>query len=327
MALSAIEVRALQALRAPGGMTAEQAWERWPTTGTKALHELVRKGFAADVDERFLITKSGRAACPPVNPLLAAVPAKPKETAMLMNCHSYKDVVAAIADAGPSGLTRKQLADRFAADSRADLTRIDAHVFYALTKVAPPPIAKIKPGHYVAAEFAPDPETVETKLQAAIKRITTQATAAPGIPEEEVEKHARDYAEMIDFDIEAAQSLDLTAAPATTAAATPKIAVATPDVAPGNPVDRDERLIRQARTIIDLRAMVAEQQDKIAELLAREGTKLVVADVIIDDAETVEFAVYSSGGLDCITDGPLVSLSAAAFAKMRRFLGLFAEAA
>lgn len=222
MALSAIEVRALQALRAPGGMTAEQAWERWPTTGTKALHELVRKGFAADVDERFLITKSGRAACPPVNPLLAAVPAKPKETAMLMNCHSYKDVVAAIADAGPSGLTRKQLADRFAADSRADLTRIDAHVFYALTKVAPPPIAKIKPGHYVAAEFAPEPETVETKLRAAIERIATPA--APEVPESEVAKRASDYAGMIDFDLEEAQSVDVTAA-------TPNVALATPDVA------------------------------------------------------------------------------------------------
>lgn len=325
MALTANEIRALRALRA-GPLAREQAEERW-ASGAQELYSLVRAGLAEKVGEEFRITTAGRSACPPANLLLAA-PAliKPKEAAMPLQCHSYKDVVAAIAAAGPSGLTRKQLADRFAADSRADQTRIDAHICYALTRIDPP-IAKIKPGHYVAAEFAPEPETVETKLRAAIKRITTPATAEAAIPEEEVEKHARDYAEMIDFDLEEAQSLDLTAAPATTAAATPKIAVATPDVAPGNPVDRDEELIRQARTIIDLRAMVAEQQDKIAELLAREGTKLVVADVIIDDAETVEFAVYSSGGLDCITDGPLVSLSAAAFAKMRRFLGLFAEAA
>lgn len=297
MALSAIEVRALQALRAPGGMTAEQAWERWPTTGTKALHELVRKGFAADVDERFLITKSGRAACPPVNPLLAAVPAKPKETAMLMNCHSYKDVVAAIADAGPSGLTRKQLADRFAADSRADLTRIDAHVFYALTKVAPPPIAKIKPGHYVAAEFAPDPETVETKLQAAIKRITTQATAAPGIPEEEVEKHARDYAEMIDFDLEAAQGVDLTAVDGVYKAwprdAEPETAAARPQ-------------------------SVAEKLPSFVPFCE---------DIELNDPDQVEFAIFSSGGLDMYTDQGNVTLGRDVLRKLRAFLGLFAEAA
>lgn len=210
MALTDNEIRALRALRA-GPLTYEQAEERW-ASGTMELCSLKRAGLAEKVGGEFRITTAGRAACPAVNPLLAAMPAKPKETAMLMNCNSYKDVVAAIAAAGPSGLTRKQLADRFAADSRADLTRIDAHIFYALTRVDPPAIAKIKPGHYVAAEFAPEPETEGTKLRAAIDRITTPATAAVGIPEEEVEKHARAYAEMIDFDIEAAQGLDVTAA-------------------------------------------------------------------------------------------------------------------
>lgn len=210
MELTANEIRAIRALRA-GPLTAEQAVERW-SSGTVVLYSLARAGLAEKVGEEFRITTAGRAACPPVNPLLAALPAKPKETAMLMNCNSYKDVVAAIAAAGPSGLTRQQLADSFAAVRRADLNRIDAHVFYALTKIHPPAIAKIKPGHYVAAEFAPEPETVETKLQAVIKRIATPETASAGIPEEEVEKHARDYAEMIDFDLEAAQGVDVTAA-------------------------------------------------------------------------------------------------------------------
>lgn len=298
MALSAIEVRALQALRAPGGMTVEQAWQRWPTTGTKALHELVRKGFAADFDERFLITQSGRAACPPVNPLLAAAPAKPKETAMPMNCHSYKDVVAAIADAGPSGLTRKQLADRFAADSRADLTRIDAHIFNALTRIDPPAIAKIKPGHYVAAEFAPEPETVETKLRAAIRRITTPATAAAGIPEEEVAKHASDYAEMIDFDPEAAQSVDLTAQPPT---------------------------LGEAASL----AAVNKMPDALPKLGVSPSPNHAPAsfseDIELNDPEQVEFAIFSSGGLDMYTDQGNVTLSKDVLHKLRRFLGLFAE--
>lgn len=210
MALTANEIRALRALRA-GPLTREQAEERW-VSGATELYSLVRAGLAEKVGEEFRITPAGRAACPPVNPLLAALPVQCKGNAMPLQCHSYKDVVAAIAYAGPSGLTRKQLTDTFAADSRADLNRIDAHIFYALTRVDPPAIAKIKPGHYVAAEFAPEPETVETKLRAAIERITTPATAAVGIPEAEVEKRARDYAEMIDFDLEAAQGVDLTAA-------------------------------------------------------------------------------------------------------------------
>ena len=209
MELTANVIRAIRALRA-GPLTWEQALERW-NSGTADLYSLARAGLAEKIGEEFRITTAGRAACPPVNPLLAALPAEPKENIMTLQCHSYKDVVAAIAAAGPAGLTRSQLADRFAADSRADLTRIDAHIFYALTRIDPPAIAKTKPGHYVAAKFAPEPETVETKLQAVIKRIATPETASAGIPEEEVEKHARDYAEMIDFDLEAAQGVDLTA--------------------------------------------------------------------------------------------------------------------
>lgn len=311
MALTANEIRALQALRAPGGITTEQAWERWPTTGTKALHELVRKGFATDVDERFLITMAGRAACPPVNPLLAVMPAKPKESAMTMQCHSYKDVVAAIAAAGPSGLTRKQLADTFTANSRADLTRIDAHIFYALTKVHPPAIAKIKPGHYVAAEFAPEQETVETKLQAAIKRITTPATAPAEVPEAEVEQIARDYAEMSDREAWSRGTTgDATAerdagAPAAAAVnkmldALPKLGSearaslpATEDTASASPIERCERTL---------------QFDQV------HGAELDVA-------------VWSSGAMTIVTDEITVEFDKAAVRKLRAFLGLFAEAA
>lgn len=219
---------------------------------------------------------------------------------MLMNCHSYKDVVAAIVAAGQAGLTRKQLADRFAADSRTDLTRIDAHIFYALNRIDPPAIAKIKPGHYVAAEFSPETETVETKLQAAIKRITTPATASAGISEEEVEKHTSDYAGMTDFDIGAAQSVDLTAAPATTLgeaaslAAVNKILDALPKLgsdAPPNPPSQFSE------------------------------------DIEINDPEQVEFAIFSSGGLDMYTDQGNVTMGRDVLRKLRAFLGLFAEAA
>lgn len=293
MALTANEIRALRALRA-GPLAHHQAEERW-ASGTKGLYSLKRAGLAEKVGEEFRITPAGRAACPPANPLLAALPAKPKETAMPLQCHSYKDVVAAIAAAGPSGLTRKQLAGRFAADSRADLTRIDAHVFYALTRIDPPAIAKIKPGHYVAAEFAPEPETGETKLRAAIERITTPATATAGIPEEEVAKHARDYAEMIDFDLEAAQGVDVTAADGVDKAwprdAEPETAAARPQP-------------------------VAEKLPKFVPF---------AEDIELDDPEQVEFAIFSSGGLDMYTDQGNVTLGRDVLRKLRAFLGLFAE--
>lgn len=301
MALSAIEVRALQALRAPGGMTIEQAWERWPTTGTKPLRELVSKGFAAVFRERFLITPSGRAACPPVNPLLAGTPAKPKEKVMLKNCNSYKDVVAAIVAAGPAGLTRKQLADEFAADSRADLSRIDAHVFYALTRVAPPAIAKLAPGHYTAAEFAPEPETVEEKLSAAIKRITTPPQA--DVPEIEVEKHARDYAEMIDFDLEAAQDIDLTAADAGGA----------------------EWLRDPPPTPMENGFVSALRESAARHGVTPTAPAPFSEDIELNDPEQVEFAIFSSGGLDMYTDQGNVTLGRDVLRKLRAFLGLFAE--
>lgn len=299
MALTANEIRALRALRA-GPLTREQAEERW-VSGATELYSLVRAGLAEKVGEEFRITPAGRAACPPVNPLLAA-PAliKPKESAMPLQCHSYKDVVAAIADAGPSGLTRKQLTDRFAADSRADLNRIDAHIFYALTRIDPPAIAKIKPGHYVAAEFAPEPETVETKLRAAIRRITTPATAAAGIPEEEVAKHARDYAEMIDFDLEAAQSVDLTAQPP---------------------------ILGEAASL----AAVNKMPDALPKLGVSPSPNHAPAsfseDIELNDPDQVEFAIFSSGGLDMYTDQGNVTLGRDVLRKLRAFLGLFAEAA
>lgn len=297
MALTANEIRALRALRA-GPLTREQAEERW-VSGATELYSLVRAGLAEKAGAEFRITPAGRAACPPVNPLLARTPAKPKERAMLAHCHSYKDVVAAIVAAGPSGLTRKQL-DRFVADLRADLARIDAHIFYAPTRIDPPAIAKIKPGHYVAAEFAPEPETVETKLRAAIRRITTPATAAAGIPEEEVAKHARDYAEMIDFDPEAAQSVDLTAQPPT---------------------------LGEAASL----AAVNKMPDALPKLGVSPSPNHAPAsfseDIELNDPEQVEFAIFSSGGLDMYTDQGNVTLGRDVLRKLRAFLGLFAEAA
>lgn len=53
----------------------------------------------------------------------------------------------------------------------------------------------------------------------------------------------------------------------------------------------------------------------------------VVEDVMLDDPERVEFAIFSSGGLDMYSAETTVTLNKAVLGKLRNFLGLFAEAA
>lgn len=53
----------------------------------------------------------------------------------------------------------------------------------------------------------------------------------------------------------------------------------------------------------------------------------VVFDTELEDPCQVEFCVFSSGGLDMLTDAGTISLSAPVLRKLRAFLGLFAEAA
>lgn len=201
MALDAVETRALRALRAPGGMTAGQAWERWPTYGTKPLHALVRAGLAANDGERFTITEAGRAACPFANPILAARAAgKPKEAIMpVQRKLNQSALIAAIEAAGPDGATVKKLTEVLGVSDQTVF-----NVFKKLTPAGGAAVTRMKGGIYVATRLVAAP--AETHTEAA------PDAASQEIPEAEVAKIAREYDEMIDFDLEAAQSVDVTAA-------------------------------------------------------------------------------------------------------------------
>lgn len=48
-------------------------------------------------------------------------------------------------------------------------------------------------------------------------------------------------------------------------------------------------------------------------------------DIVLDDADSVEFAVYSSGGLDIYCEDCAITLQKPVLAKLRAFLGLFRE--
>lgn len=67
----------------------------------------------------------------------------------------------------------------------------------------------------------------------------------------------------------------------------------------------------------------------LAAQMAQIGGRLpaVVEDLTIDNPDTTEFAIYSSGGLDIFTDDCAITLQKPVVAKLRAFLGLFQEAA
>lgn len=184
MVLTDHETRALRALRAPGGISAEQAWERWPSTGSKQLHDLVKKGFAAHDGEAFTITEAGRAACPFRNPLLAGgapgtvVPAsQPKENTM----PSRTDVFNAILSAGPEGIARKALAEKLGVSDNT----IDNHVWH-LCNADVPTVGRPQRGRLVASQFIDPaegwvPETVAAPpVSAKADEFSLSIGAKPG---------------------------------------------------------------------------------------------------------------------------------------------------
>jgi|GEM_PF-2695075 hypothetical protein len=301
MVLNHSQTRALQALRAPGGLTALQAEERWGLGGAQPLYALLRAGLAERTGEEFTITAAGRAACPFRNELLSAGPRRrdeTKENEMPQGVTNLtrRDLLDAITAAGADGITRNALVSRFLA--RATESCIDLHITN-LVRQSPRVVFRPFRGRLVAACFLENGEGGREKGE---KPPAPGAACVTDVPEAEVEKIAKEYAEMIDFELEPPGEM--------------------PD-----PVDRDEELIRQAGVIVDLRALVAEQQDRIAELRAAQAGQIVDGDIEILDPETVEIAIYSSGGMDIMHNDRTVTLGCTVLAKLRAFLGLFAEAA
>lgn len=66
----------------------------------------------------------------------------------------------------------------------------------------------------------------------------------------------------------------------------------------------------------------------LAAQMAQIGGALpaIVEDIRLNDPDTVEFAIYSSGGLDIFSEDCAITLDRPVLAKLRGFLGLFQEA-
>ncbi len=265
--------RVLQALRAPPGMTVSEAWERWPSTGTKPLCDLQRAGLVTNDGDVYTLTEAGRAACPSRNPL-AAKPAIPEVFTMPKGETKLtrQQVLAAIVEAGAAGISRAALVEKFA--HRVERNAVDNHIAN-LNSALPPVIYKPHHGHLVDIKLA----------SAFIAAKNAQETASTATDDWIPEPLATDPPAAHDI-----HGISLA-------------------------VDHHE--------VADLPA------PSLAAQMAQIGGRLpaIVEDMTLDNPDTVEFAIYSSGGLDIFAEDCAITLQAPVLNKLRAFLGTLKEAA
>lgn len=286
----------LQALRA-GPMTAMEMAERW-SFGSAYAQKLCSAGLVEIVGDEYRITPAGRAACPCRNPL-AATAATPPEIFTMPKGETHvtrQQVLAVILAAGPSGATRKELIEKFA--SRATEQAIDMHLT-ALNRQSPPVVYKPRPGLFIDIRFKPAGACVQDSAES----DTQTALTATDETQTEVDIHG------VPLTVDHHDVADLSA----------------------------EHLEQQMAQIGNLLPHLDELEVKAVPGGVREHTEKysdrlpsfipVVEDIRISDPETVEFCIYSSGGLDIFSDeAPLITLDKNVLAKLRGFLGLFQEA-
>jgi len=303
VAVNSAEIRALQALRAPGGIDVTQAGERWPNAGTRDLYALVRRGFAEKIDDTFFITEAGRAACPCRNPL-AVTPATPPEVFTMPKGETQvtrQQVLDAIVAAGSSGISRKELIKKFEyVDSI-----IDNHVML-LNRAKPPVIYKPRPGLLIDIRFKSAGAESKHDQETAIAPAST-ATVEPC-----VQQTAKS---------ETQAALTATGDTQSKAEGTPQIAY---DWVKG-PAPHDihgTSLDVHHHDAADLPpASLAQQMAQIGGFIPT-----IVEDINVADPKDVEFAIYSSGCMDMHFTDLSVTLQPPVLAKLRGFLGLFQEA-
>lgn len=158
--------RLLLALRR-GPHTAGLLEEQGIGLGNGLMPLLLKAGLAVKDDGEYRITEAGRAACPFRNPL-AAKPATPEIFTMPQGETKLtrQQVLAAIQAAGPAGISRKTLLDKFGCSE----SNIDNHIMF-LNRTRPAVIFKLRPGVVVAIEFAngtPDRATAPAAVPPAV---------------------------------------------------------------------------------------------------------------------------------------------------------------
>lgn len=148
---SSLEGRALLALRA-GPMTIGEVNER---LGASLPRCLLTAGLVEATADGYRLTGAGLTACPYRNPLAAPGVVKPYtlETDMSReNPVTRQQVLAAIVEAGPAGMTRQALLERFGCPE----TNLDNRIMH-LNKQTQAVIVKPAKGRFVAVEYWKNP--------------------------------------------------------------------------------------------------------------------------------------------------------------------------
>lgn len=342
------EGRALLALRA-GPMTPTEVGAR---IGCSLPGWLIKVGYVVLDDSYYRLTEAGRAACPYRNPLAAPGVVQPytfkPETDMSRgNCITRQQVLATIVEAGAAGITRMQLVERF----KCAEANIDMHIS-ALNRQLPPVIFKPERGRVCAIEHAanvPAPKVIENATVKALHatreavldwlgKAPAEVMATPwsvahgiGCTEDSTravlaglyaglkvdrQKLGDEWAYFI-----GAPKMETQSEPVTEPVVRVEPA-AEPTMPPPAEVLPVEEIVLPGGELV---MPSVKDIDELAKMLAPIAPT-VVEDVMLDDPDGVEFAIFSSGGLDIYCAETTVTLNKGVLNKLRRFLGLFQEA-
>lgn len=349
-----VDGRTLLALRA-GPMTAGELSAR---NGSGVAGWLIKAGYITQDGSFYRITEAGRAACPYRNPLAApgVVPPatyKPEIDISRETVVTRQQVLAVIKEAGAAGISKQDLVAKF--EHLVPENAITSHLVMLKKDGA---VANPSRGTWVATSATKPVSAVATPAQSKQQHATREAVMAwlekqpegyGGIPhaiaqdigcsEEststvlaglygalkiERAKVGEDWAYFLDRTDEDKPAITPSPeTPSKIALKSPLTVGSAPAItAPASAYPAEEIILPGGELAIPSRA-------QIAELIAMPGSlqPTVVEDVMLDDPEIVEFAIFSSGGMDIYCAESTVSLNKAVLGKLRAFLGLFQEAA
>lgn len=340
-----MEGRLLLALRA-GEMTNGELTERLGHLG--GITNPIRLGYVVWINGYYRITDTGRVACPYRNPLAAPggvqpITVKPEVEMSKENVVTRQQVLAAIEAAGPSGISPKFLIATFGCSDSVIYNHISL-----LSKQQPPVIFKPKTGLVCAIKFQQGgmAKAAVTLKQYAMradvmnwlkgKPASSIATIASGIGCTIESTAAVVNGLYDDIKISSCQpgdevlyfTGDDSGFPASPIPAAGSIGEQTAVTASGNTAAK-QQLIDMAADI-DLENL--KMPDEAFETIEVKGIPDRRAPIKIDvDVNDLEIGIFTDGSMDFLVydglDDAHIKFTDAAVKKLRRFLGLFQEAA
>lgn len=335
-----MEGRLLLALRA-GEMTNGELAERLGHVG--GITNLIRLAFVVSIGGYYRITDAGRVACPYRNPLAAPggvqpITVKPEIEMSKHNVVSRQQVLAAIEAAGEDGITKSDLVAKFedlvgepAITSHLVMLKKDGAVSNpsrGLWKANPAPAKPMSLKQY--AMRADVMNWLKGKPASSIATIaegigcTIESTTAVvnGLYDDIKISSCQPGRETLYF------TGDDSGFPASPIPAAGLIGEQTAVTASGNTAAK-QQLIDMAAAIDLENLKMPDEAFETIEIKAvpdrRAPTKIDV------DADDLEIGIFTDGSMDFLVDDGLddahIKFTAEAVTKLRRFLGLFQEAA